>query len=217
VGVAQSHVRGDLWVLAVLGVVPRHQDRHVGRTLLERALDYRPPGARGAIYSSPDPRALRRYVGAGFTLHPALGGYGPVRRVVSPDPGVREGDAADLDHVDAVDAVARGATRRGDVAFLLGQGDSLLVDPGGGYALTRGGRLVLLGAADEATAVRLLRNALARCPAGGHFDVSWLTAGQQWAIRVLAEAGVALFGHGAVMADGRWPPALPYLPSGAFG
>src|ERR1700736_4057500 len=71
VGVAQALVRDGIWVLSMLGVDPSSQDRGLGRALLDRALasSVGVPGAM--ILSSRDPRAMHRYVKAGFDLHPA--------------------------------------------------------------------------------------------------------------------------------------------------
>jgi GNAT superfamily N-acetyltransferase len=217
VGVAQAHLRGDTWVLATLGVVPHRQDRGLGRALLDRALAYGDPESPGAIFSSPDPRAVYRYVRAGFTLHPAATAHGPVRRPVARQPGVRDGSLDDLGIVDGVDAEVRGSVRRSDVGFLLSLGSELLVDEDGGYALVRGGRLSMLAALDEEIAVRLLLDAVSRSQGHGTVDVSWLTAGQQWAVRTLALAGVPIHVHESIMVRGRWEPRHPYLPNGIFG
>lgn len=217
VGIAQAHRRTGIWVLATLGVVPDAQDHHVGRHLLERALAYGDAGSSGAIFSSPDHRALRRYVLAGFDLHPAVVAAGPRRRPVERQSGIRQGDRTDLDHVDQVDEVVRGGTRRGDIEFQLAQGCRLLVDPEGGYALVRHGRIVTLAGTTEALATRLLVHAMAECLPDEPVEASWITAGQQWAIRALADAGVPFGVHGAVMTRGGWNPSRPYLPNGIFG
>ena len=218
VGVAQAHLRGGTWVLATLGVVPRSQDGGVGRALLDRALAYGDPGSPGAIFSSPDPRAVHRYVRAGFALHPTAAAYGPVRTPVSGQDDVREGNLDDIGIVHGIDAQVRGTSRGSDVGFLLSLGYELLVDRGErGYAVVRRGRLSMLSALDEEVAVRLLLEALSRCPAGAPADVSWMTARQQWAIRTLASAGVSLQVHESVMTRGDWEPRLPYLANGVFG
>lgn len=217
VGVAQAHVPGDRWVLATLGVRPGRQEGGLGRALLERTLRVGRSAALGAIFSSPDPRAVHRYASAGFDLHPTAVGYGPARKQVASPDGVALGSAADLGLVDAVDRAARGSIRTEDVAFQLDDGCELLFDDDRGYVLVRGGMVLSLAAVDEGTARRLLSAAVARCPTGESVNVSWITARQQWAVQVLVAACVSLYVHEGVMTRGPWEPDRPYLPSGIFG
>jgi GNAT superfamily N-acetyltransferase len=217
IGVAQAHIRGDRWVLATLGVVPDFQEQGVGRELLDRTLDYGRSAPLGAIFSSPDPRALHRYASAGFNLQPSAVGSGPVRRRVEAPTGVRVGSIDDISTVDAVDVEVRGGARREDIEFQLRGGAELLVADGDGYALVRHGWLWALTATNEPVASRLLQAALARLPDGAPINVPWITARQQWAVRVLVEAGVSLSVHEAVMTRGPWEPELPYVASGIFG
>ena len=53
-------------------------------------------------------------------------------------------------------------------------------------------RIVTLGALNEESAALVLRAMLAEAPPGETVEINWLTAAQQWAIRVLIEAGVEL-------------------------
>jgi hypothetical protein len=47
--------------------------------------------------------------------------------------------------------------------------------------------------------------------------IEWLTAKQQWAMAVCADAGLELrLGAGAVFTAGDVGPLKPYIPSGAF-
>lgn len=217
IGVAQAHVRGDRWILATLGVLPEFQERGIGRQLLALTLDYRGPAPLGAIFSSPDPRALHRYASAGFDLHPTVGGFGPPRKGCEEPSGIDLVSEGALDTVAAVDRSVRGTERTGDIDFHLRNGYQLLLAGTQGYAIITGGILSMLAAVDEDTAEALLRAAIARCPRGESFNVSWVTARQQWAIRVLVAAGVPLFVHEAVMTLGRWEPDRPYLANGIFG
>jgi GNAT superfamily N-acetyltransferase len=217
VGVTQAHIRGGTWVLATLGVVTEHQEKGLGRRLLDRALAYGDPQSPGVIFSSPDPRAVYRYMHAGFAIHPTATAFGPVRRPVSGQDSVRVGSTSDLGVVDSVDREVRGTSRSSDVEFQLGLGYQLLVDEEGGYAVVRGGRIAMLAALTEEVAVRLLLDAVARCPADAPVEVNWMTSRHQWAIRTLAMAGVSIHVHESVMTRGPWEPVLPYLPSGIFG
>ncbi len=217
IGIAQAHIRGDTWVLATLGIVPEHQESGLGRQLLDRALAYGDPASPGAIFSSPDPRAVYRYMSAGFAVHPSATAFGPVRKPVLRSDNVRAGGPADREIVDGVDREVRGSTRGTDVEFQLGLGYQLLVDEEGGYAITNGGTVTMLSALTEDIATRLLLDAVARCPAGESVCVGWMTSRHQWALRPLAMAGVPIHVHESVMTRGSWAPSLPYLPSGIFG
>ncbi len=217
VGVAQSHRRGDRWVLATLGVRPDRQERGVGRELLERTLDYGRSAPIGAIFSSPDPRAVHRYARAGFDLHPTVVAFGPARVPGPESPSVRQGSRRDLAVVEAVDRVVRGGPRTLDIEFQMAQGAHLLLAEDAGYLVGRGGTVFGVAALDDRAAARLLAAAVVRCPDGEPVNVSWITARQQWAVRTLVAAGVPLFVHEAVMTRGPWEPELPYLASGIFG
>src|SRR5271157_3806156 len=52
VGVAQAHVRGGTWVLAILGIVTELQEKGLGHELLDRTLAYGDPESPGVIFSS---------------------------------------------------------------------------------------------------------------------------------------------------------------------
>ena len=52
---------------------------------------------------------------------------------------------------------------------------------------------------------------------GETVEINWLTAGQQWAITVLIQAGVELQPYGPVMVRGMPGPPSPYIPSGGYG
>jgi hypothetical protein len=92
----------------------------------------------------------------------------------------------------------------------------LIVHDGGGFAVSGGGGVRALAATDDAIAADLLRALLAGAPAGEDFRVSFLTAGQQWAMRVALDAGLRLGAGGAVAVRGQVGPLRPYVPSGAY-
>lgn len=218
VGLSQAFVRDDLWVLSLLGVSPGHQDRGAGAALLQAAVSYGPETPRGMILCSRDPRAARRYLRAGFDMHPSVTAWGPVDRSRVPaTPGVREGTAADLELAASLDRRLRGGAHGPDLEHLLTEGCELLVHPGRGYVLVRGAKPVFLAADGEAEATELLWAALARADGGEVLEVNWITAAQQWALRTVVEAGLELHPVGPVMLRGvsALPPA--YLPSGAYG
>ena len=108
VGAALAIVRGGLWGLSLLVVLPEHQSAGVGRALLAQALEHGDGTVRGGvILSSPDSRALRAYARAGFAPHPSLDAEGTPRGVTAP-PSVRDGSVEDLPLTEAVDRVVRG-------------------------------------------------------------------------------------------------------------
>lgn len=218
VGFAQSFVREGHWVLSLLATAPGAQRRGAGRALLEAALGTTERDAPGTIQSSRDPSAMALYAGAGFSLHPSIRADGPVRRPVEGHRSVRHGGGDDLELVRTIDRAVRGAARAEDVVAMLAEpGNRLLVVEGEGYAVATDDRLVTLAARREEVAGALLRTVLAEVPAGGPVEVGWVTAGQQWAVRALVAAGVALHPSGPVMVKGMATPPCPYIPSGGYG
>ncbi len=213
-GVAIAIRREGIWGLSLLVVRPDQQSSGLGGALLRRTDQYA-AGARGRIItSSPDSRALRAYARLGLALHPSLDGNGVPRGMRRPE-GIREGGEEDLPLTEEVDRYVRGAVHGDDIRAQLDMGQTLLVAPGRGYAVTGDGDLRLLAAFDSESASDLLRAALAH--AGDRkANVSWITSSQQWALRVCLEAGLELTVAGAVCLDGDVGAFTPYLPSGAF-
>lgn len=217
VGIAQALIREECWVLSLLGVATRHQERGVGAALLTAALDYGSATRTGIILCSRDPRAMRRYARAGFDLHPSVTAYGRVNRsALQPTSRVRHGGSEDLELVATLDRRSRGGPHGPDLQHYLDAGCSLLVVNGDGYVVARGAKPVFLAAATEQAAAELLSACLARATDNEIVEVNWITAAQQWAIRVVLDAGLALHPVGPVMTRGMSPPSW-YLPSGAFG
>ena len=224
VGMSQSFVREGYWVLSQLGAVPGRQGRGLGRELLRLAHSHGDPRSPGTIQCSRDPKAMALYAGLGFSLHPVVAAWGPVRPGVvrRPDEVVRyEGDdvtAAQLDVVEAIDRAVRGSARVVDIAMMLSEeGNRLLLHEDQAYAVAKDDRIVTLGARNEESAALVLRTMLAEAPDGETVEVNWLTTAQQWAIRVLIGAGVELQPYGPVMVRGMPGPPTPYIPSGAYG
>ena len=213
IGVALALVREGVWGLSLLVVRPDVQSAGAGRALLRASLEHGRDAHGGIILGSADPRALRAYHRAGFTMHPAAVAAGTPQGV-EPDPEVVPFDAArDAATAAEVDRAIRGAAHGADLE-VLGSSSELLALPGRGYVALRGGEVKLLAAADEDAARRLLRTALAR--AGGRAEVSWLTGLQRWAVDVAVEARLELDVWGAVFVRGDVGPFTPYLPSGAY-
>ncbi|HXP33103.1 MAG TPA: GNAT family N-acetyltransferase [Acidimicrobiales bacterium] len=224
IGMSQSFVREGYWMLSQLGTVPGRQGHGVGRELLRLALSHGDPQSPGTIQCSRDPKAMALYTSFGFVLHPVVAAWGAMRpgtmerpaevRRYEPD----EVTTQELDVVTAIDREVRGSARTVDVIFMLAQpGNRLLLQADRGYAVARDERIVTLGARDEESASLVLRTMLAEAPAGETIEINWLTSAQQWAIRVVVEAGIELQPYGPVMVRGMDGPPSPYIPSGGYG
>jgi ribosomal protein S18 acetylase RimI-like enzyme len=203
VGMSQSFVREDYWTLSQLGTLPGRQGRGVGRELLRLALTHGDPNSPGTIQCSRDPKAMALYTSFGFVLHPVVAAWGAMR---------------ELDVVTAIDRTVRGSGRSVDIASMLAQpGHRLLLHAEDGYAVARDDRIVVLGARDESSATLVLKAMLAESPVGETIEINWLTSAQQWAVRVVVEAGIELQPYGPVMVRGMDGPPYPYIPSGGYG
>lgn len=218
-GVALALVRDGIWGLSLFAVMRELQGAGIGRRLLDAALTHA-EGTRGAlIASSEDPKALRRYARAGFDLRPCVAAAGIVHRPVLParHPGLREGsDDQALEIAERVSRAVRGATHSRDIPTMVATGARVLTLRDDGFAVHADGSLRVLAAVDEPTAQALLWAVLAAAPAGATVGVDFITAGQDWAIEVLLEAGLALSPDGPFFTRGDVGPLRPYLPSGAY-
>jgi GNAT superfamily N-acetyltransferase len=218
VGVALALVREGVWGLSLLAVEPDHQSQGIGRRLLEAALAYGKGTRGGIILSSEDPRAMRRYAMAGFSLRPCVTASGALNRHLLPA-GLRSrpGDPeADRELVDAASRAVRGAAHGRDVLAMIETGAALLVHDEGGFALVREGSPGLLAARAPDVARDLLWSCFATAPAGGTVHVDFITAGNDWAVEVALAAGLPLSPEGPVCVRGDVGPMAPYLPSGTY-
>jgi GNAT superfamily N-acetyltransferase len=216
-GAALGLVREELWGLSLLIVDPSAQGAGAGRELLARAWAHG-DGARGrVILSSTDPRAIRAYARLGLDMHPCVMACGTPTGVTA-QAEVRDGGPADIPLTEAIDRSVRGAAHGGDIETMLAAGVRLLVLPERGYVLVGGGRVRMCAAFDEAAAGIVLCAGLAAiAEAGERASVEWLSAGQQWAVRVCLEAGLEFdAAAGCVFTGGDVGPFAPYLPSGAY-
>jgi len=217
VGIALAIRREQIWGLSLLTVHPRFQSLGLGRRLLDAALGYGTDCRGGIILSSDDPRAVRRYARAGFSLLPAVRAVGEVRAALEPTEEVRPATLADLELCAAASRAVRGAAHTPDVRFALDRGFGVLVceHPGGvGFAMQRNGTPVLLAATGSEVAADLLRACLASGAA--RVGVYYVTHAQPWAIDVILDAGLSVEPQGPVFVRGDVGPMSPYLPSGAF-
>jgi len=225
VGMSQSFVREDYWMLSQLGTVPGRQGLGVGRELLRLALSHGDPDSPGTIQCSRDPKAMALYTSFGFALHPVVAAWGILRPgAVERPPEVVRVEPADvtereLQAVSAIDRAVRGSARTVDIVSMLTvqPGSRLLLHADQAYAVARDDRVVTLGARNETSAALVLRAMLAEAPPGETIEVNWLTSAQQWAIAVIVDAGIELQPYGPVMVRGMDGPPCPYIPSGGYG
>jgi predicted N-acetyltransferase YhbS len=224
VGMSQATVREGYWLLSQLGTIPGRQGRGLGRELLRLALSHGDPESPGTIQCSRDPKAMALYSNFGFSLHPVVAAWGHLRPgAVARPPDVTRFETdqvteSQLDIVTAIDRRVRGSARTIDVEMMLSEeGNRLLLHGDKAYAVAKDERIVTLGALTEESAALVLRTMLAESPEGETIEVNWLTSAQQWAIRVLTQAGIELQPYGPVMVRGMTGPPTPYIPSGGYG
>ena len=220
VGVATSLRRESMWFLSTYAVLPHAQGRGIGKALLAAALTYGEGCLRAMLSSSSDPRAVRRYRLAGFSLHPHMLLAGTVRREALPVPEhVRQGGPTDLELADSVDRRTRGAGHGVDHQLMHATMPMLVVDrtSGSGYCYVEegGGAPYLLAATNRRTAARLLWAALGTSPVDAPVVVPYVTAEQQWALDTGLAAGLEVHQYGYLGLRHMRPPAT-YLPSGHF-
>jgi GNAT superfamily N-acetyltransferase len=216
-GFATSVTRELMWILATYAVRPGLQGGGIGKQLLDAALSHGRGCLRGMLSSSADPRAVRRYRLAGFSLHPQMYAVGEVDRTAIPViEHVREAGLSDRDLMDSVDRRTRGAAHGDDHDLLALLGRPLVSETstGSGYVYVddRGG-VVALAASDRRTATRLLWAALAE--SSGQVVLGHVTAANEWAVDVALAARLSIHTEGYLALRGMAPPA-PYVHSGAL-
>jgi GNAT superfamily N-acetyltransferase len=217
VGFVTSYTRELMWVLATYVVRPGAQGRGIGKALLAGALHHGRGCLRGMLASSADPKAVRRYRQAGFSLHPQMLLSGTVDRSAIPViEKVREGSAGDVELMDSIDRRTRGAAHGPDHLVMQGLWRLVVSDTstGSGYAyLEADGSVALLAATNRRTATRLLWEALASTD--GSTAVRHVTAANEWAIDVGMAARLDLHLDGYLALRHMRLPA-PYLHHGTF-
>jgi GNAT superfamily N-acetyltransferase len=217
VGTVTSINRELTWILATYAVRPGLQGQGLGKALLAVALDHGRGCLRGMLSSSSDPKAVRRYRLAGFSLHPQMYLTGTVDRSAIPVVDkVRDGSASDIELMDSIDRRIRGAAHGPDHPLMIGLWDLLVSETstGSGYAYVdeRGG-VALLAATNRRTATRLLWEALAR--SNSSTPIGHVTAANEWAVDVGLAARLELHTEGYLGLRGMKPPT-PYLHNGAL-
>jgi ribosomal protein S18 acetylase RimI-like enzyme len=222
-GMASALVRGQVWYLSMLFVLPGDQGRGLGRALLERALAYgeaRRIEVR-CVWASLDPRAQARYVMAGMAprwpIYRLEGDAAAVARLtarVGLDPRARE-LPCDPGTAEKLIAEVFGDSRADDLAHWRRDGGAAVAIERGGeiaaFAYRRGHRVGPAAGRDETAFLR----AVAAAAAGGGGSVTIRVPG---ACASLLETLVACgfrIGDLAVFLASR-PFGRPelYLPSG---
>jgi GNAT superfamily N-acetyltransferase len=214
-GIAVSYVREKMWLLASYAVVPGSQGLGLGKALLAPALEHGKGCLRGMFNASSDPKALRRYHAAGFTLHPQMFLTGkPDRSQIPVIEHVREGSAGDLEMMDSVDRRTRGAAHGPDHELLMEQFRLVVCETSSaqGYAYVDRGASVI-AATDRRTASLLLWEAIAA--ADDDVMVGHITPENSWAVDVGMAARLELHQEGYLALRHMKPPK-PYLSHGAL-
>lgn len=219
VGISLATRRGPLWFLSLLTVRSDLQAQGIGRRLLAASL--LTFDTAGVICASDDPKALRRYHGAGFRLVPTFEAEGALDRSRLPSiNGVTQKALEDgRDFVEDIAQLQRGAPHGPDLDFLVDTGGTLYCTDqldGRGYLINRESGPVLVGATTEAAAARLLWTGLAEA-SGDKLEVRWFTHRQAWAVDVVLAAGLPMQPRGTLCLRGEVGPMWPYIPSGGLG
>lgn len=222
-----SAIRRDhLAVLSMLAVAPHAQGSGAGGAVLAPAMSYARGATAALIPSSDDPRALRLYAGEGFRLLPTLAANGSVdrRRIPAAHPDLHEVGRGELERLEPISRDVRGGAHTLDLEFALGRDAAIMSIADRGFVVVYETRVWLLAARDEDAAAALLWSALEiadRRASGTEsapgLAVDWITAEQQWAVRVALAAGLHLRVSRALCVRGDPGTLHPFLPSGPFG
>jgi GNAT superfamily N-acetyltransferase len=213
-GIVVSFVREKMWLLASYAVVPDSQGLGLGKALLAPALHSGRGALRGMFNASSDPKALRRYHAAGFTLRPQMFLRGRADRSQIPViEKVREGSESDVDLMDSVDRQTRGAAHGVDHQVLMRQYRLVVSESSSaqGYAYLDNG-VALLAATDRRTASRLMWEAIA---SSDDVLIGHITPENDWAVDVGLAARLELHQEGYQALRNMRPPK-PYLAHGAL-
>lgn len=220
VGFATSLRREGTWILATYAVRPGQQGRGIGKQVLDLALGHSRGCLHGMLSASDDPKAIRRYLLAGFRMHPQMYLTGTVDRSAIPSgtgSRVREGSAADTELMDSVDRRCRGAAHGPDHPVLQGLFRPIVSDTtaGSGYAYLNAttGAVALLAASNRRTAQALLWAAVADGP--DEQSIHHVTAANDWAIEIGTAVRLDLHTTGHLALRGMRPPTN-YLHNGAL-
>jgi GNAT superfamily N-acetyltransferase len=225
-GMVSALVRGRLWYLSMLFVLPGAQGRGLGRSLLERAVAYgeaRDTQLRCTL-ATLDPRAQARYVmakmaprwpvyrldgdAAAVARLGARAGLGPGEREVPCDPGAAEKLMADVfDHDRAVDLAH--VRSDGGAAVAIQRGGDLVA-----FAYRRGAQIGPAAGRDEPALLRAVAAAaVAGVAAGGSMSVR-VPGSCGSLLEALVGCGFRLSAPSLFMASRLFGRPELYVPSG---
>jgi predicted N-acetyltransferase YhbS len=217
IGVVAALARGELWVLSLLAVTPGSQSRGAGRALMRAALDYRPDLTDRLIMSTNDPRAMRLYWQAGFSLYPTLLASGQVsaESLPEPDPAMTEVAINEVAELAPISVALRGGSHSEELKMMASTGARIFRLADRGFVVVSAHHEVwLLAAYDTEAAQALLWWGLACAGQDGSVRVRYVSGANQWAVDILVAAGLDVVADGAVAVAGNPGPLRPYIPSG---
>jgi GNAT superfamily N-acetyltransferase len=216
-GVALALIREGVWGFSLFGVAEALQGRGVGRELFARCWAYGAGARDHLILSTTNPQAMGIYARTGLPIRPCVAAAGIPDLSRAPEVnGVVDAGEAGIPLADAIGRELRGAGHGRDLPVPMAHGARLLVFEDRAFALARDNTLVVLGARDEQAAQHMLWGVFAAAGPGATVNVDFLTAGQDWALPVCLDAGLALSPDGPMFAGGTLGPLAPYIPSGAY-
>jgi len=216
-GVGLALIREGIWGFSLFGVAESLQGHGVGRELFARCWAYGEGARAHLILSSTNPQAMATYAHTGLPIRPcvAAAGIPDLERAPDVDDVVEAGEAG-LEVADAIGRELRGAGHGRDLPVPMAHGARLLVFEDRAFAVARGSNLIMLGARDVPAAQHTLWAVFATGGPGATVNVDFLTAGQDWALRVCLDARLSLSPDGPMFAGGTLGPLAPYIPSGAY-
>ena len=222
VGFAAGVVRGDIWFLSMLWVLPEFKLRGIGRPLLERVT--RMAEERGAskrcTWSSIDFAAVSMYLKLGMMpAGPIFTFAGPLLQAPSPQSDTRV-VALDPSHASAIDHIVRGTPRSEDHAFWRARNvPGFQVEVSGravGYFYSDKGVIGPAAWLREEEGPLLIANALTRANAqASPSGVKLIALGlNQVAVRAATAAGLRLISASHFLCSEAFGKLDQYLPSG---
>jgi predicted N-acetyltransferase YhbS len=217
IGVVAALARGRLWVLSLLSVTPTGQSQGAGRALMRAALDYRPDLADRLIMSTNDPRAMRLYWQAGFSLYPTLLASGRVRPDSLPEPesAIAEVAINEIAELAPISVALRGGPHSEELKMMASADARIFRLADRGFVVVSAHHEVwLLAAHDTEAAQALLWWGLTCAGQDGSVRVRYVSGANQWAIDILVAAGLDVVADGAIAVAGNPGPLCPYIPSG---
>jgi len=225
-GMVSALVRGPVWYLSMLFVLPGEQGRGLGRALLERAIAY--GRARGTeircTWATLDPRAQARYVMAGMAprwpIYRLDGDAAAVARLearAGRDPRERE-VPCDLRVAEKLTTEVFGHDRAGDLAHWRGDGgEAVAIERGGepvAFAYRRGERIGPAAGRDETALLHAVAAAAAAGTGGGSAVTARVPGACTSLLEALVSSGFRIGEPTLFMASQLFGRHELYLPSG---